>query len=136
MATEQASTVTTESGSLGKWASWLAAVVGVWVIVSPFVLSGSITTGTAMWSNVVAGVVITVLAAYGAYSIRSAVDPGANALGEWSGWITGLVGIWIIVSPFVLSGSIAAGPVMWSNVAAGLVAVVLAAYAGYSFHSA
>lgn len=132
MATEQASTVTTESSSFAKWASWLAALVGLWVLVSPFVLSGPIASGTAMWSNVVAGIAIAVLTAYGAYSIRTAAETSSNSLGEWSGWIAALAGVWILVSPFVQSGTITAGTPMWSNVAGGLVALVLAAFAGYS----
>jgi hypothetical protein len=134
-ATEQASTVTTESGSLAKWASWLAALVGLWVLVSPFVLSGSIGSGTAMWSNVAAGIVISALAGFGAYSFRTAAEVAANTPGEWSGWIAALAGIWIVVSPFVLSGLIATGTVMWGNVVAGVVALILAGYTGYTLHS-
>lgn len=128
MATEQASSVPTESGSLAKWASWLAALVGLWVLVSPFVLSGPVTSGTAMWSNVVAGIVVLVLAAYGAFELRSAAH--ASAASEWSGWIAALAGLWILASPFVLTGSITTGNPMYSNVIAGIVAAVLAAYAG------
>jgi hypothetical protein len=38
--------------------------------------------------------------------------------------------------PFVPSGGIGESPVMWSNVAAGIIAVVLAAYAGKRIHEA
>lgn len=129
MATEQAASVPTETGSLTKWASWLAALVGLWVLVSPFVLSGPFTSGTAMWSNVVAGIVVFVLAAFAAYELRTAV-PGSE-WSEWSGWLAALAGLWILASPFVLTGSITAGNPMYSNVAAGIVAAALAAYAGY-----
>lgn len=133
MATEQTATVTTGSESLAKGASGLAALVGLWVLVSPFVLSGPFASGTAMWSTVVAGLLIAVLAAYGACAIRTSED---DAAGEWSGWIAALAGVWILVSPFVLTGSIGSGAPMWSNVAGGIVALVLAAYAGYVLHSA
>lgn len=133
MATERAKTVTTESGSLAKWASWLAGVVGLWVLASPFVLDGSVGSGTPMWSNVAAGIVILVLAAFGAYALRA--DGGMPASGEWSGWIAALAGVWILVSPFVMSGSIGEGTVMYSNVAGGAIALILAAYAGYVHHS-
>lgn len=136
MATRQAPNVLTESGPLAKWASWLAAVVGLWVLVSPFVLGGTIASGVAMWSNVAAGVVIAVLSAYGAYAILTSAELETNSLKEGSGWIAGLAGLWILVSPFVLSGPIGAGTAMWSTVAGGVVALVLAAYAGYVLHSA
>jgi uncharacterized membrane protein YczE len=131
MATEQPSTVTTESGSLAKWASWLAGLVGLWVLVSPFVLTGEITEGTPLWSNVLGGLAILILAAYGAYAIRSLAETATNTAGEWSGWIAAIAGLWILASPFVLSGEIAEGTVMWSNVIGGVIALVLAAYAGY-----
>ncbi|MFW6376862.1 MAG: SPW repeat protein, partial [archaeon] len=132
MATEQPSTVTTESGSLAKWARWLAGLVGLWVLASPFVLSGEIAEGTPMWSNVVGGLAILILAAYGAYAIRSLAETATNTAGEWSGWIAAIAGLWIGISPFVLEGSITEGNPMFSNVVAGLLALVLAAYAGYS----
>lgn len=71
MATEQASTIIGEPSSLAKRASWLAAVVGLWVLVSPFVLDGSIASATAMWSNVVAGVVALILAGSAGYVLHS-----------------------------------------------------------------
>lgn len=135
MATEQPSTVTAESGSLAKWASWLAGLVGLWVGVSPFVLDGSIAEGTPMWSNVVGGLVILILGAYGAYAIRSLAETPRNSGGEWGGWIAALAGLWILVTPFILEGPIAEGDPMFSNVLAGLVALVLGAYAGYFLHS-
>lgn len=134
MATEQASAVTTESESLVKWASWLAALVGLWVLASPYVLDGSIGSGTAMYSNVVAGFAILVLAAYGAYGRRTAAEQAGSSAGEYSGWLAAIAGLWIAISPFVLSGAIAANPVMWSNVAVGAVAFLLAGFAGYDLH--
>lgn len=135
MATEQPSSVTTESGSLAKWASWLAGLVGLWVLVSPFVLEGTITEGNPMWSNVVGGLVILVLGAYGAFAIRSRAETETNTPGELGGWIAALSGLWIGVSPFLLSGEIAEGNPLFSNVVAGLMALLLAAYAGYYLHS-
>lgn len=71
MATEQPSTVTAESGSLAKWGSWLAGLVGLWVLASPFVLTGEIAEGTPMWSNVVGGLAILILGAYAGYFLHS-----------------------------------------------------------------
>ncbi|MFB6186419.1 MAG: SPW repeat protein [Halobacteriaceae archaeon] len=135
MATEQASTVATESGSLAKWASWLGALVGLWVVVSPFVLTGANTSSTVTWSNGIAGIVILVFSAFGAYTVRTSAETTTNSLGEWSGWIAAVTGLWILVSPFVLTGSITAGTAMWSTIVAGVIAFILAAYTGYHLHS-
>lgn len=135
MATDHASTASTDYGSLAKWGSWLAALVGLWVVISPFALTGSIAEGTPMWSNGLAGIVVLVLGAFGAYTVRTSAETATNSAGEWSGWVAALAGLWILVSPFVLRGVIQEGTAMWSNVAAGVVAFVLAAYAGYCLHT-
>lgn len=131
MSTEEASTVTTQIRSLDHWASWLGALVGLWVLASPFVLSGAVDSGTALWSTVGAGAVIAILAIYGAYTIRTSVASDANSLPELGGWVAGLAGLWIVGSPFVIGGDIAGTAMMASNVVAGLVAFVLMAYVGY-----
>lgn len=136
MATEQSASVTTGSESLGKWGSWLAGLVGLWMLVSPFVLTGAIESGTPMWSNVVSGAIVVLLSAYGGYALRTKAESSADTTHEWSAWIAGLVGLWVLVTPFVLTGAIGTGTVMWSNVAAGIVILALDAYAGFGIHSA
>jgi SPW repeat len=48
--------------AFAEWEEWLNLVVGLWVIVSPWVLSFS-ANATAMWTNVIVGIVVAVLAA-------------------------------------------------------------------------
>lgn len=136
MATEQALSVTTRRGQLAKWAAWLGAVIGLWALVSPFVLSGAIDSGPPFVSTVVVGVLVLVLSAFAAYTIRVGAETAANTPAEWGGWIAALVGLWLLVSPFVLSGSFTDGTAMGSTVVAGLVVAILAAYAGYDLHTA
>lgn len=131
MATRQAPKVTTGTGSLSKWLSRLAALLGLWVLSSPFVLTGAVGSGLPMWSNVIAGALILVFAGYAAYSFRTNSDVGDGTADEWSGWLAALAGLWIVVSPFLLTGMITGRTVMWSNAIAGSVALVLGAYAGY-----
>lgn len=135
MATEQTATVTTTAASLAKWTSFLAAVIGLYVLASPFFLTGAIAEGTAMWSNVVAGIAILVLGAFGAYELRTADELGPGTTGEYTGSLAALVGLWILATPFVLTGAIAEGTVMWSNVVAGVLVLLLAGYAGYFVQS-
>lgn len=131
MATEQSTTVSTESGPLAMWGSWLAALVGLWIAASPVLRTGEVTTGAPMYSAVVGGLVILALGAFGAYTIRSRADRDAFTPAEIAGWVAALVGLWILASPFVLSGEIGSGTPMYSNVAAGVVSALLAAYVGY-----
>lgn len=54
-----------------EWAGWIAALFGLWILVSPFVLTGSITGGNPYWSNIISGIVVAVLAGYAAYGLRT-----------------------------------------------------------------
>jgi len=125
MATEHSATAMNSGDDVASWSGWLAALFGLWVLVSPFVLAGSFGTGSAMYSTVISGIVVTVLAAYEATSLQRAGLTGH----AWSGWIASLSGLWILFSPFFIGGSIGAGGPLWSNVVVGFIALVLAAYA-------
>ena len=111
-----------EGTGLTKGTGWLAALVGLWVLVTPFFLGG----GNAgfdwlFWSNVVSGVVIAVLAGYGATTTGTA---RRSATG-----LAALVGLWVLVTPFFLGGSNAGFDwLFWSNIVSGVVVAVLAGY--------
>lgn len=135
MATEQ-STTAAYTGRLAQWLPWLAALVGLWTVVSPFVLDGSIGSGNPMYSTVVAGIAVLVFAAIGAYGVRISAELPTGSLTEWAGWIAALAGLWLLVSPFVLSGSFGSGAPMYSTVVAGLIALVLGAWNGYEHYEA
>ncbi|MFB6104800.1 MAG: SPW repeat protein [Halobacteriaceae archaeon] len=128
MATEQSTTLSTGSGSTAKWTSWLTALVGLWLAVSPFVLTGSIASGNPLYSTVIGGALVVVLSAYTAWTWRSR---DAEDLAEYSAWLAGLIGLWTAISPFILTGAIQSGTVLYSTVAAGVLILVLDAYAGY-----
>ncbi len=50
------------------WLSWVNAVLGVWLIVSPFILR--FTSTLAIWTNVILGLVIGVLALSSIYETQ------------------------------------------------------------------
>ncbi|BBY23329.1 hypothetical protein MSTO_35340 [Mycobacterium stomatepiae] len=57
--------------------TWTLPVLGVWVIVSPWVVTGVVLTAGMMWSHVIAGAVMTFLglnAAYFGMRTRAAAD--------------------------------------------------------------
>jgi hypothetical protein len=90
--------------------SWVNILLGIWVIISPFVLQMHSTK--AIWSNVVTGVVVCILAL-----VRwSTHRPGLS-------WLNLMVGVWLVVSPFVLFLSTAA---MWNNVILGIIVAATA----------
>lgn len=54
-----------------EWGGWLAALFGLWVLISPFVLSGNIASGNPYWINIISGIVVAILAGYAAYTLRT-----------------------------------------------------------------
>ena len=97
-----------EWGGLGS--SWVNILLGIWVLISPFVLG--ILTPNGTWSNVITGAVVVILAI-----IRWSMHQSG-----WS-WLNLILGIWLVISPFVFFLSAAA---MWNNVILG---VIIAAFA-------
>ena len=133
----------TESGSShgmggSNGAGWLAALIGLWVVVTPLFWGATGGGGGwwggggawLYWSNITSGIVIAILAGYSAQS--------GNAQ---AGWLAALVGLWVLITPFfwgaIVGGGInwwAASGVWlyWSNIISG---IVIAALAGYSAQS-
>jgi VIT1/CCC1 family predicted Fe2+/Mn2+ transporter len=109
---------TPERSGIGS--SWVNILLGIWVIVSPFVLAFH--SSKAIWSNVVTGAVVGILAI-----IRWRIhQPG------WS-WLNLILGAWLVISPFVLFLS---GAAMWNNVILGVIVAAFALTNTYSKVSA
>lgn len=104
----------------GIGSSWVNIALGIWVIISPFILGFH--SSSALWSNVVAGVLVGILALlrWGMH------QPG------WS-WLNLIIGIWLVLSPFVL---FLGGPAMWNNVILGIIVAAFALTNTYSKVSA
>ena len=74
-----------------RWVDWVNVILGVWLIVSAWVLVLNATEGAIAWSSWSAGCAIVALAAFSMY--RASV--GADALGI-------IIGIWLVASPWIL----------------------------------
>jgi SPW repeat len=105
----------TTYGDQIKWASGLNALAGLWLIVSPFVLSYSNLQG-AMWDDMILGVVIG--------AIALARFSGAY-MQAWLSWVNLVLSAWIFVSPFVL-GFTSNQVALWDNLIFGAVVFLLA----------
>jgi len=93
--------------------SWINIVLGILVIISPFVVQFT-RFPAAMWNNVIVGIVIAVLAI-----IRNSVPRQTG----WS-WVNVILGIWMIISPFALGAMTTA--VLWNNIILGIVIALIA----------
>ncbi|HZR06332.1 MAG TPA: SPW repeat protein [Candidatus Udaeobacter sp.] len=95
-------------------ASWVNVLLGIWVILSPFVVQFA-RLPAAMWNNVIVGILIALLAL-----IRTSMPRQSG----WS-WANVIVGIWMIISPFALGVMTTA--ILWNNIILGIVIALVAA---------
>jgi hypothetical protein len=95
---------------LSRW----DVALGIWVLISPFVL-GHRQSSAFLWNNIAVGIVLGLLA--------PARSSGADARGR-TVWFNVLLGIWLIISPFVLGFFHLMAP-MWNNVIVGIVVALV-----------
>ncbi len=93
----------------------LMFVTGIYMAISPWVV-GFHGYSTLTVNNLVVGIALSVLA-LGFASMYGRV--------HGMGWAAPLIGLWMIISPWVVSGDVAHTATIWSNVAAGAVAFLL-----------
>lgn len=105
-----------------KWLSGLAALIGLWILASPFVYES---TRAGEWNNIAVGAAILLLAGYNFYRMSNDLlaSVGVSSL-------VALLGLWAFVAPFVIDmGS--DGP-MWSTVVSGLIVAAVSGYNAYA----
>lgn len=105
-----------------KWVSGLVSLVGLWIAASPFVYD---TTQMGLWNNAVVGLAIFLIAGYNFYRMSNGFFASVG-----SASLVALLGLWTIVAPFVMAFETEA--MLWSNVGAGAVVALLAAYNAYA----
>lgn len=110
------------------WQDWLTGIVGVWLIISPWVIGygmpggGTSASVTAISASPVAlnfilsGVIALVLSGAALLAYRM-----------WEEWIEAIVGLWLIASPWLLNFT-GSRPAFWSAVLSGMVIVVAAVW--------
>lgn len=103
-----------------KALSWLVALAGLWEVIAAFVLGYSASTA-ALWDAIIVGIALIVLAAWAALSSAEGTDRTLD-------WINVVLGVWLIVAPFVLGYSVVAAA-LWNDIIVGIVVVVLAGWA-------
>ncbi len=98
-----------------KWRNGLAALIGVWFIIAPWVLHFSGQTA-AMWLSVVVGAIQLITSAWAMFLERS------TGWKQWQSWVSVLTGVWFIVQPFIFSQRNAE---IWTSVILGAVTIIL-----------
>jgi len=96
-------------------ASSLNVIAGIWLIISPFILSFN-GLQPALWNTLIVGIIVVILA-----GIRA----GNPTLYVGLSWLNLLLGIWLIVAPFLLMYSGFQVP-LWNDIILGIIVGVLA----------
>ena len=97
----------------------LGMLTGLWVAISPwFLMLQAPGARNATASNLIIGLAVAGLGLFGVCGIRGFLGMEVGSL---------LLGIWLIVSPFILDAKFAIqAPMYWSNIWAGAIIALLA----------
>ena len=101
----------------GKTAQdWINLVLAVCLFVSPWAI-GFVTEATPAWNAWIVGIVL------GALAIAT-----LSVFAEWEEWVNVVLGLWLVVSPWLL-GFAANVNAMWAHVVMGVLVVAASAWA-------
>jgi hypothetical protein len=113
------STDTGESGL--KWLSGFVSLVGAWIFISAFVYPSMSTA--SYWNNLIIGAAIFLIAGYNYYRMSRGMSTSVG-----SSSFVALLGLWMILVPFVMTASTA----FWSDIISGIVVAIIAGYNAYA----
>jgi hypothetical protein len=100
-----------------RWQDWGNLLLGAWLFISPWVMQYPSDTPGATWNAHILGAAIVIFAAFAVYIPRI-----------WEEGLNTLLGIWMIISPWVL-GFASYRNVTMNAVIVGILVAVLAAWA-------
>ncbi len=100
---------------------WVRVVLAICLFLSPWVMGFARVT-TPAWNAWIVAVALGALA-FAALSVFA----------EWEEWAGAILGLWLIISPWVL-GFAANGPAMFSHVVLGVIIAVVSAWTAWDYH--
>ena len=104
-----------------KTADWINLVLGVLLFISPWIM-GFAAHPSASWNAWIGGVIAAGLALV-----------ALARFAEWEEWLSVALGVWLIVSPWILNFS--TNPeALWTTLIAGLLIGAFAAWHGIIAH--
>lgn len=115
---------TTHGSNRGKWLSGITSLIGLWIAASPFLYE---VTDAMMWNNVLTGAGIFLIAGYNYYRITKGHTSSTGAMS-----LVMLLGLWALLSPFIMEIGADAEALRMSNIVSGLLTAALAGYVAYA----
>jgi len=98
------------------WQDPVNLVLGLWMLVSPWVLGHQAETNPT-WNAVILGILIAAAVLFALFRVMA-----------WEEWVSVAFGIWLVISPWLLGFS-ALVAAMWNAVIVGVVVAALALWA-------
>jgi hypothetical protein len=83
--------------------------LGLWLLIAPFLL-GYADVATTLWNDIIVGAIVLVLAG---------VRVWKSADNRWLSWTNVLLGLWLIVAPFIL-GYTEITAALWNDIIVGI----------------
>jgi len=99
----------------------LALLAGLYVAVSPWIVGFSHAKGLSQ-SDLIVGIAAAIMS----YGFATALDRTHGLT-----WTLPVLGLWVIVSPWILHGHAVSAGMAWSHVLAGLVLACMGLFASY-----
>ena len=104
------------SMTVKHWQDPVNLVLGLWMLVSPWVLGHQAETNPT-WNAVILGILIAAAALFALFRVMA-----------WEEWVSVAFGIWLVISPWLLGFS-ALVAAMWNAVIVGVIVAALALWA-------
>ncbi len=76
-----------------KWRNWLSAVIGLWMIISPWALELH-TQRLATNTTIIVGAIQLIVSVWAATAVQ------VQSWKTWQNWVAFLCGFWFILQPF------------------------------------
>lgn len=108
-----------------RTASGLNIIAGIWTIISPWVYGFNNGVGN-VWNSVIVGIIIAIFAAIRFFGAAGAV---------WLSWINALLGIWLILSPWIYGFTANTGR-MWNSIIVGICVLILGVWSAVASSTA
>lgn len=97
-----------------RWQDWVMLIFGVWLITSPFWMSGYMSAGSiAAWNSYISGVAVVAFAWTALATARS-----------WEEWLALVLGFWLLLAPFILGFYGAQTGAAWNEMVLGVLLVI------------
>jgi hypothetical protein len=104
-----------------RWQNVANFVLGAWLFISPWVLGFS-DAGKVATNAWIFGIIIALLALSAIFAYQ-----------RWEEWLTAAIGVWVFISPWVLS-AVSNARILWSSLVVGALLVILALWSSSLEH--